>query len=114
MKVEHELEETKSLLLSLQKELQDVSLELAKKLSEVQNLHGVIEKMKLELQKNRMGFNDHLMHQTATSSSELEVSTDIELYISRLCIMTVQYCNCTTAAETGSGAMEIQDFAEVL
>lgn len=87
MEVEHELEKTQPQLLSLRKELQDVMLKLSKQSSELQNLQEVKERMKLELKMNRKEFDSHLIHQAGTSSSEHEVSIDIELYI------TTNVCN---------------------
>jgi len=74
-RVEHELDVTKPRLLSLQEELQKVSLELAKKSTEVQKLLETQEKMRLKLEIDRRGLDNHLMHHAATNTSEVEVST---------------------------------------
>ena len=77
--VRGELERMKLQPLSFQEELQKVTLELAKKSTEVQMLREAKEEMKLHLQVERKRFDDYLMQQTAARSSDANYRKEVEV-----------------------------------
>ena len=77
--VRGELERMKLQPLSFQEELQKVTLELAKKSTEVQMLREAKEEMKLHLQVERKRVDDYLMQQTAARSSDANYRKEVEV-----------------------------------